>query len=292
MIKCKECGHECSATNALGYHLRKHGISYTDYVIKHEHSGVWPTCKCGKRLEHKKGGFPRYCSVKCASSGETNPMYGRRGDNSPIKGIKRTDEQRLNYSSGARKRWELYGDKLRKMMASEEYSKANSEGQKQSYIRDPSLRQKRSDGVHKFWSTSPLAPTLRLAATERAVRLLAEGKIGPGAPFKQEWKRNPWTGADEWMHSSWESAFLDACIARGYEVRKDHGITIPYTHPDGSERTYVPDFYAPEDRVLYEVKGRWDAADIAKWEAAQAWCHGRGWEFCVLFGPDEPQLNT
>lgn len=146
---------------------------------------------------------------------------------------------------------------------------------------------KRSASVHKFWSSSPLAPTLRLAATERAVRLLAEGKIGPSAPFKQEWKRNPWTGADEWMHSSWESDFMDTCIARGYEIRKDHRITIPYRHPDGTERTYVPDFYAPEDRTLYEVKGRWDAADIAKWEAAQRWCRARGWEFCVLFGPDD-----
>jgi hypothetical protein len=286
MIKCRECGHECSATNALGYHLRKHGISYTDYVVKHEHSGVWPTCKCGKRLEHKKGGFPRYCSVKCSSSGESNGMHGLRGEKSPNWGLKRTEEQLKNYSEGALKRWQLHGEKLREMMKSDEYRQAQSEANRYSYA-NSDRAEKVSKSVREFWSTSPLAATLRLAASDRAVRLLAEGKIGPSAPFKQEWKRNPWTGADEWMHSSWESAFMDAAIARGYEVRKDHGITIPYTHPDGSERTYVPDFYAPEDRVLYEVKGRWDAADIAKWEAAQAWCHSRGWEFCVLFGPND-----
>lgn len=287
MITCKECGQECSAMNALGYHLRTHGISYPEYVVKYELAGVWPHCKCGEKLEYRKGGFPKFCSLKCSSGGESNGMYGRKGDNSPIKGIKRTTEQLKNYAAGAKKRWELHGEKLREMMSSEEYSKANSEGQKQSYIRDPSLRQKRREGVLRFWSSSTLAPALRQTASERAVRLLAERKIGPGAPYKQEWKRNPWTGQDEWMHSSWESAFLDACIARSYEVHKDHGVTIPYRHPDGTTHTYVPDFYAPEDRTLYEVKGRWDETDLAKWEAAGEWCERRGYRFCLMF-EEEP----
>lgn len=287
MIICKECGHECSAKNALGYHLRSHGITYPEYVVRHEYGGEWPQCTCGKRLEHKKGGFPRYCSIKCASSGENNPMYGRKGELSPIKGIKRTPSQLKNYSEGAKKRWQLHGDMLRKMMKTEEYSHANSEGQKHSYVKDPSLKQKRSKGVHLFWATSPLAANLRREASERASRLLAENKIGPQAPFKREWKRNPWTGEDEYMHSSWESMFFDACVDRGYEVTKNHGITIPYTHPDGTTRTYVPDFYASEDRILYEVKGQHNEVDVAKWEAADAWCQGRGMSLCVLFDPRE-----
>lgn len=283
MIACKECGHECSAMNALGYHLRSHGISYPDYIVKHELAGIWPHCKCGEKLEYRKGGFPKFCSLKCASSGESNGMHGRKGDNSPIKGIKRTTEQLKNYASGAKKRWELHGEKLREMMSSEEYSRANSEGQKQSYIRDPSLKQKRREGVHRFWSTSPLASALRQSATERALLLLSEGKIGPSAPYKQEWKHNPFTGKQEYMHSSWESAFLDACIERGYPVTKDHSITIPYTHPDGVVHTYVPDFYSLEDRTLYEVKGRHDATDLTKWEAAERWCSERSLSFQVLF---------
>ena len=286
MINCKECGIECGSSSGLSYHVRTHQISYIDYIIKHEHGGTWPLCTCGEKLAYKKGGFPRFCSKSCASSGSNNPMHGKKGENCPNYGLKRSDEQLKNYSLGAKKRWEVHGDKLRDMMKTPKYSKANSEGQKRSYEKDPSLRQKRSEGVHRFWSESPFAATLRKEASDRAVRLLEENKIGPQAPFKREWKFNPFTKQEEYMHSSWETAFMDTCIARGYPVTKAHGITIPYTHPDGSQRTYVPDFYAFDDRVLYEVKGRHDDVDDAKWEAAVEWCKSHGMSFQCLFSQD------
>ena len=151
----------------------------------------------------------------------------------------------------------------------------------------PEVQRKKSEAMAHFWSSSPFAETLRSEASARAVRLLAENKIGPQAPFKREWKKNPWTGEDEYMHSSWESAFFDACVSRRYEVTKNHGMTILYAHPDGTTHTYVPDFYAAEDRTLYEVKGRWDEVDEAKWSAAVAWCEPRGMKFAVLFGPED-----
>ena len=147
----------------------------------------------------------------------------------------------------------------------------------------PEVQRKKSEAMAHFWSSSPFASALRADASARAVKLLEEGKIGPQAPFKTEWILNPFTGEQEFMHSSWESSFLLACIARGYHVTKSHGVTIPYKHPDGTERTYIPDFYAPEDRVLYEVKGRHDEVDEAKWEAAEAYCRKQGWKFEILF---------
>jgi hypothetical protein len=153
--------------------------------------------------------------------------------------------------------------------------------------RTPEVYKRVSQSLKRFWATSPLAAQLRKEASDRAVRLLEEGKIGPQAPYKAEWVRNPWSGADEWMHSSWETAFLQSCAARGYPVFKSHGITIPYRHPDGTEHTYVPDFYASDDRTLYEVKGWHDGVDTAKWEAAAAWCSERGFNFCVLFGLED-----
>ena len=282
MIKCKECGTECSAQNALGYHIRSHGISYPDYVVKHEHEGLWPHCHCGKKLQYKKGGFQKFCSKSCAASGVNNPMSGKTGDKSPNYGLKRTQEQLKNYSEGSRKRWQVHGEMLRSMMKSDEYRHAQSKANKLSYA--TSDRAKRtSESVHRFWSSSPFAALLRAEASARAVKLLEAGVIGPQAPFKTEWKLNPFTGQEEYMHSSWETSFLEAAIDRGYRVTKAHGITIPYTHPDGSQRTYVPDFYAPEDRTLYEVKGRHDEVDEAKWEAAQRFCDEKGWRFEVLF---------
>jgi hypothetical protein len=168
------------------------------------------------------------------------------------------------------------------MMKSDEYRRAQSEANKLSYSTSDRAK-KTSASIHRFWSSSPFASLLRKEASARAVKLLAAGIIGPHAPFKTEWKLNPFTGQEEFMHSSWETSFLEAAIARGYHVTKSHGIIIPYTHPDGSQRTYVPDFYAPEDRTLYEVKGRHDEIDEAKWEAAVRFCEEKGWRFEVLF---------
>lgn len=285
MITCKECGYECSAQNALGYHLRSHDLTYPDYVVKHEHNGIWPHCPCGTKLPHKKGGFSRFCSKSCATSGTNNPMSGKTGDKSPIFGLKRTPEQLKNYSEGSKKRWKLHGDKLRDMMKTEEYKNAQSISNKKSYA--TSDRAKRtSDSVHRFWSESPLAPILREEASQRAIKLLAENKIGPQAPFKRETLVNPWTGEEELMHSSWESIFFQSCVERQYEVTKNHGIVIPYRHPDGTMRNYVPDFFAREDRALYEMKGRHDEVDEVKWSTAREYCNRMGWGFSVMLSPE------
>ncbi len=282
MINCKECGIECGSSSGLSYHVRTHGMAYIDYIVKHEHGGTWPNCTCGVKLSYKRGGFPRFCSKSCAASGANNPMHGKKGENCPNYGLKRSDEQLKNYSLGAKKRWEIHGDMLRNMMKTSEYREAQSKANLHSY-KTSNRAKKVSESIRRFWATSPFAATLRKEASDRAVRLLAENKIGPHAPFKTEWKLNPWTGKQEYMHSSWETAFLDTCISRDYPVTKDHNITIPYRHPDGSTHTYVPDFYSFEDRVLYEVKGRYDETDIVKWEAADVWCKSHGMTFQCLF---------
>ena len=282
MINCKECGIECGSSSGLSYHVRTHGMAYIDYIVKHEHGGTWPNCTCGMKLSYKRGGFPRFCSKSCASSGANNPMHGKKGENCPNYGLKRSNEQLKNYSLGAKKRWEIHGDMLRNMMKTPEYREAQSKANLHSY-KTSNRAKKVSESIHRFWTESPFAATLRKEASDRAVRLLTENKIGPQAPYKREYKFNPFTNQEEYMHSSWETAFMDTCIARGYPVTKDHGITIPYTHPDGSQRTYVPDFYAFDDRVLYEVKGRHDDVDEAKWEAADVWCKSHDISFQCLF---------
>lgn len=286
MITCKECGYECSAQNALGYHLRSHGLSYPDYVVKHEYDNVWPHCHCGIKLLYKKGGFSHFCSKSCAVSGTNNPMSGKTGDKSPIYGLKRTPEQLKHYSEGAKKRWEIHGSKIRKMMKTDEYKDMMRKSKQSQYDSDPSYADRIKQGVNRFWAESPLAPVLREEASQRAIKLLSENKIGPQAPFKRETLINPWTGEEEHMHSSWESIFFQSCISRRYEVTKNHGITIPYRHPDGTTRNYIPDFFGREDRVLYEMKGRHDEVDEAKWLAAQEYCDRMGWGFVVMLSPE------
>jgi len=222
------------------------------------------------RLVLKKGGFNRFCSKSCASSGENNAMGRLKGENSPNFGKKRTEAQRLNYSEGARKRWDVHGDKLRAMMQTPEYRKANSDSQRESYINDSTLRDRKREAMHRFWSSdSPLTHQRRREASDRAIVLLEQNKIGPQAPFKQMWVDNPFTGKPEYMHSSWETAFLMTCVRNGYPVTKDHGIVVDYRQADGSRHRYVPDFKSLEENVLFEVKGNMTPNDELKIRAAE-----------------------
>lgn len=283
MIKCNECGHECKAANALSYHLRSHGLNYVDYVVKHQHGNVWPACTCGKQLELKKGGFGKFCSISCASSGENNGMSGLKGKSSPNFGLKRTPDQLKNYSTGAKKRWALYGDMLRKMMKTDEYRNANSLAQQRAYKNDPLLSQRRSNDNRMFWSSgSDLAKQRRKEASDRAIMLLEQGKIGPHAPFKACWFENPFTGKEERMHSSWETAFLSKCITEGYPVTKQHDLRIPYVANDGTDHVYVPDFIALEEKVVFEIKGLMRENDDLKLRALNAWAERNGYEVVLV----------
>lgn len=270
-IVCLECGEPVARSrNVLGHHVRKiHGLTFEDYVVKHEHSGARPTCGCGcgEAVKYHKGGFPKFAKGH-SSRGENNPMHGKTGADSPIFGIKRTEEQLENYKRGARKRWSKHGDKLRGMMQTDEYKTAMSQSQLVVQQRS-SVKKKKSEWSLKWWQNNPAA---RDEWRERAIRLLEEGKIGPQAPFKAEWVVNPFTGKQEYMHSSWELEFLIENVRLGNPVTKVHGIRINYEDHTGKQRTYIPDFLGLDDKTLYEVKG-WEAEiDKAKWKAAKLWC--------------------
>jgi hypothetical protein len=112
----------------------------------------------------------------------------------------------------------------------------------------------------------------RKLQSSRACDLLEQGKIGPQAPYRTEWKLNPFTGQEEYMHSSWETRFLNECIERNIPVTKQHGIRIPYVDPNGVERVYVPDFLTLDRATLYEVKGHETGTDREKWRATMTWC--------------------
>lgn len=263
---CRECGQEYESIETLFRHLRKHGVTSKEYTLKWSHNGSVPKCKCGCGKE---------TNWNVALRDYTEYVHGHHS-------LGRECKPETRKKIGAKNTVNM----KRFMSRHPEVAIAKCKKMTQAGI-NPISNKKRSESVLRFWTTSPLAAQLRKEASDRAVRLLEEGKIGPQAPYKAEWVRNPWSGADEWMHSSWETAFLQSCIARSYPVFKSHGITIPYRHPDGTEHTYVPDFYASEDRTLYEVKGWHDGVDTAKWEAAAAWCSERGFNFCVLFGPED-----
>lgn len=245
-LVCKECNTPvANSNNVLGFHLRKiHKMEWVDYVIKHQCGGIHPTCACGcgEKLKWKKGGFVEFIRGH-SSRGQLNGMFGLRGEQSPNYGKIRTDEHKKHYSVAAKKQWV------------ENYQrKASANG--------------RED--------------LRKASSIRAIELLEQGKIGPQAPYKAEWKFNPFTNQEEYMHSSWESAFLDRCVNEDLRVTKKHDVRISYTDENGIERTYVPDFVAPDERVIYEIKGLETVTDGLKAEACVKWCKENEYRYNVV----------
>ena len=260
MEQCKECRRECESVEFLLRHLRTHGMKAFEYVLKWEHNGIRPKCKC-------KCGRETGWNVAQRNFAQFLPGHC-------MTGTKRSDETRKKIGKTNAVNMVRYMQEHPDVVAARVTQLANG--------RTSEVYQRIAASVHKFWSTSSLAPELRKRASDRAVKLLSENKIGPQAPYKQENKFNPFTQQEERMHSSWESVFLDTCVEDKYPVTKDHKITIPYVDESGIERQYIPDFYAFEDRTLYEIKGFATERDLLKWEAAKLWCEQHGLQFAVL----------
>jgi hypothetical protein len=262
---CKECNIKFESYEFVLRHLRCHKTTAKEYVLKWKYGNQVPLCACGCNRENRWNvalkDFTRFIRGHHA--------YGRvKSDEEKAKIGKKNS---VNMKKFMERHPDIAKKRIREMLP---------------LSKTPEAIKKQSESIHRFWAESPLAPVLREEASQRAIALLAENKIGPHAPFKRETLISPWTGEEEHMHSSWESIFFQSCIARQYEVTKNHGIVIPYKHPNGTQRNYIPDFYACEDRTLYEVKGRRNEVDEAKWSAAQEYCDRMGWGFVVMLSPE------
>jgi len=145
----------------------------------------------------------------------------------------------------------------------------------------PEVRKRSAKTNSENWH-KPRMKDKRKAAQERAIQLQAEGKIGPQAPYKAEWVFNPFTQQDEYMHSSWETRFLQECIEQDHPVTKKHDIRIDYKDPNDVNHIYVPDFLSVSGSQLFEVKGQETPIDQIKYDAATSWCQQNDKEFCVV----------
>jgi hypothetical protein len=249
METCKICQKQF---DRLASHVnRSHGMEYREYLLQHELGGVPPKCKCGCGQDTP---FSR-------SQGMRFLVY--------IHGHSARAEGRLTEESKQR-----IGSKNRENAQQRFEANPGVLLERATQMRKhvtPEVRQCSAKTNSENWRKPESAEKRRLQSS-RACDLLEQGKIGPQAPYKTEWKLNPFTGREEYMHSSWETRFLDECVEKGVPVTKQHGIRIPYTDPNGLERTYIPDFLALDGRTLYEVKGYESETDRTKWRATMAWC--------------------
>ena len=103
---------------------------------------------------------------------------------------------------------------------------------------------------------------------------------------------------DEPAKSPWNYEKYDSDMERRMMVRLDadpdvvmwqkrHSITIPWIDPNGSKRSYRPDFlveYADGRKAILEVKNPalFDSPSVLRKEnAAREWCRKRGMEYVL-----------
>ena len=249
MKTCKICNK--TFTRLASHVLKIHEITYESYLLKYDFGGVNPKCECG-------------CGLNTPFSKSQGMRFLRY-----IHGHSARIEGRLTNESKARI-GEKNKENLKKMYENDLELRMLKNKQLNSGI--TSEVRKRSAKTNAENWRKPESAEKRKRQSERACDLLEQGKIGPQAPYKAEWKLNPFTGKEEYMHSSWETRFLDECIDKSIPVTKQHGIRIPYVDPNGLERTYIPDFLTLDGRTLYEVKGNETEVDREKWRATMAWC--------------------
>lgn len=257
---CLECGQDCVNRRSLGNHVarsHKELKGLHGYMMKHVLKDV-PKCMCGcdhqVEWHSKRYRFNDYVNGH-NPAGYTKCSYKESTDVAQ-KRIQRIKDAYANNP-----------DLKRKI--------AISVGQA---FKDPVKKKNLSEGQKRGWDDQER----KLRQAEHAIRLQEQGKIGPQAPFKTEWKLNPFTGREEWMQSSWETAFLNKCISEGYPVTKSHSLRIPYDDPQGVKRIYVPDFIALNEKVVFEIKGCVDEDALLKKDYLECWADLNGWETVMI----------
>jgi hypothetical protein len=270
--KCGICGVECS--RIFGHIKRHHDtITIEDYCRKYGIRGIDASvfsssilcgCGCGAEMNlFENLSFLRRGKVREFIHG--HHAKGRKKSVAEKCAIgKKNSENMKRYMA---ENPDVVSDRLEEMAVGRDTDE---------------YREKMSIEVKRRWAVGVYN---REEYRNRAFVLLEQGKIGPQAPYKTEWKHNPFTNADEYMHSSWESKFLDVNIERNNPVTKVHNIRIPYNDENSIEHIYIPDFIGLEDDCLYEIKPdllKATPKNLLKFAAAERWCELNNKIFIVL----------
>lgn len=249
MKTCKIC--EKKFIRLSPHVIRSHNIDYSSYLLDYEYGGLNPKCECGCGFDVP---FSRSHGMRFLKYivGHTGRIKGRL-----------TEESKKRIGEKNRQN-------LKKMHENNPDLRIIKNRQLISGI-TPEIRSRSAKTNSQNWKKTE-SQEKRKKQTDRAIDLLEKGKIGPQAPYRAEWKMNVFTGNKEYMHSSWETRFLDECVSRNIPVTKQHGIKIAYTDQDNIEHVYIPDFLSLDGKVLYEIKGYETETDKKKRQAMIQWC--------------------
>lgn len=60
IYKCEICGKRCASDRHLSFHVKTHGITKVDYILKYKFNGIVPTCECGCGTKLKMFSYEPY----------------------------------------------------------------------------------------------------------------------------------------------------------------------------------------------------------------------------------------
>lgn len=309
---CKICNKSFDDEKGVRRHVgRVHRMTTVDYTITHHFDGKHPTCECGcgGNVAWNKGKPRRFVhghQHNVPEIVEDMKEKGRLAANDPKKRKKISDKNR--------KRWKD-PDKRIQYEKSLVYARIKRNESIQLLKHDPVWHAERSQKRRDFWAsdkgekarqymrsekfatnvskgtTKALSdPGIRKRLSTHAADLVERGVIGPRTS-KCEWKHNPFTDEAEYMHSSWETRFLDWAIRSNVPVSKRHDIRISYTNIEGNSATYIPDFINTRDNVVYEIKGYMSDNDSLKLAALKEWSQHNNFEIEVIDDENDERLN-
>lgn len=295
---CLECNQTFESSEFIRRHVKCHGVTFEQYVLKHVHAGIRPKCGCGC------GGRPAW---NVALKRYATFVHGHHAVGHVVSlemrakiGAANSTKMREFMSSHpdvAKQRSDL----MCAAVTSTSIQRRSKTLRATYAAMSTADKQRFSERTQRRWASGELrAAHVKAAATFK--RRAASGEIDftqrndrLSARISQmyvdgsfRWCRghheSPKTGLKHRYRSRWELQYMQLLDADPDVIQwRSEPTVIPY-ELDGKQRRYVPDFIVQRaDGIeLVEVKPmslRETAMNVAKRAAASVMCAREGWRY-------------
>lgn len=295
---CRECNEVFNDPEQVRRHLRKHGMTFQQYSLRHFYGGVEPTCRCG-------------CGQKTAwnvaSKGYAEHILGHHAW-----GRKKSDDEKRRIgeknAANMKRFYEEYPElaeaqaSLMRQHLTPEIEEQRIEATRQAYAAMSSAdKQSFRDRTRQRWIAGEMnephakaAETFKQKSTngdydfsernEKLSKVISQKYVDGTWEFTKGTYVSTKSGRECYYRSSWELLLMQELdIDPDVADWESEFTSIPYVF-DGSQHRYVPDFKVVRSAItqIVEVKPknlRNIERNIAKRQAALAYCERLGWQY-------------
>lgn len=299
--KCRECGQEFETSEKVRRHIRKHGTTYQQYVLKWKYKNVVPTCKCGC------GGN---CSWNVGLKDYTvfvhgHHAYGRKKSEEEKRKIGRKNKENMKRFMAENPDVAKLRSKQMRSVFTEEIEQKRIEAIRRAYVNMTEDEKKKfSDHACKLWSEHrEVMDEAHTTATETFKQRFQNGeydfisrneKISEAITLRYieggfEWSRGKYTSTKtkQTIHyrSSWELELARLLDSREDVIMWEYEWTSIQYQIDGVSRRYIPDFHVEMNdgsHIMIEVKPAGLIETNMNWKkqkVAIEFCMQNNWQY-------------